>query len=75
MTNDERLRLRPKVQTPIGLTKPDVLAAIAAMDDLLDTQASALNNALPEPYKSTATVAQKAELLARVVMARWGGRL
>lgn len=48
----------------------DIFAAVAAIDDLIETQKIAFNNALPEPFKSIATPKQKASLFANVMLAR-----
>ncbi len=60
----------------------DVKAAISAIDDLLDVNVSTLTQAqtipqnmnavLPEPFKSTATLSQKALVGAYVFMKRGG---
>jgi hypothetical protein len=55
-----------------GLTKPDVLAAVAAVDDWAEANAAAYNSALPVPFRTTATAPQKALLLAYVCMRRAG---
>lgn len=53
-----------------GLNKPDVQAAINAIDDWIETNQSAINNAFPQPFKGTATLQQKALVLAYVTMRR-----
>jgi len=53
-------------------TKLDLSAAADAADDWCTTNAASYNTALPEPFKSTATPAQKAALLAYVALARFG---
>lgn len=61
-----------------GITKPDLKAAIDAVDDWVDAAQGALappvgfNAALPQPFRSAATVQQKALLLCWVVMRRAG---
>ena len=45
----------------------DILAAVAAIDDLLEANQAAMNNALPEPFKSKATPKQKASLFQEVM--------
>lgn len=54
------------------LTKPDITAAVAAVDDWAEANATAYNNALPQPFRSTANAAQKALVLAYVCMRRAG---
>lgn len=56
-----------------GVSKATLLSAVAAIDTWLDTNATALNNALPAAAKTGLTVEQKARLLTMVVKARWGG--
>lgn len=34
-----------------GLTKPDIAAAVNAIDDFLEANATAINNAFPAPLK------------------------
>lgn len=57
-----------------GLTKPDVQAAVDAIDDYIDLNAASMNLALPQPFRNTATPSQKALLFA-FVAARRGGYL
>lgn len=54
-----------------GLTKPDLLVAINALDDFLNTNASAVNQAIPQPARSTLTTSQKAALLTYVIHKRY----
>lgn len=53
-----------------GLTKPDLQAAVNAADDWADQNAASFNTALPVAFRTNATAAQKALLLAVVVLAR-----
>lgn len=55
-----------------ALTKPDIKAAVDAVDDWADANATSYNSALPQPFRGTATAAQKAALLAYVCMRRAG---
>lgn len=55
-----------------SLTTADVKAALDAADNWADANATAYNNALPLPFRTTATTAQKALLLAYVCMKRAG---
>jgi len=54
-----------------NVTKTDLRAALDALDDWFDTNASTVNNIFPEPFKSNATTAQKAALLAYVLLERY----
>lgn len=62
----------------LGDLKNAVVAVDQGLDSLVgshlatDTIEVALNKLLPEPFKSTATVAQKGLLLAYVAMKRYG---
>jgi hypothetical protein len=53
-------------------TKDDLAAAVTAADTWATSAAGAFNAALPDPFKSTATAAQKAILLAYVCLKRAG---
>jgi hypothetical protein len=55
-----------------GLTKPNIKAAVDAVDDWAEANATSFNNALPVPFRTTATAAQKALILAYVCMRRAG---
>jgi len=55
-----------------ALDTVDIKAAIDAADDWADANAASFNTALPVPFRTTATVAQKALLLAYVCMKRAG---
>lgn len=61
------------MQGPVTLTKPDLLAAVAGIDDYLDANAAAMNQAIPQPARGALTNAQKAALFAYVAMTRFGG--
>ncbi len=56
-----------------NLTKQDLMAAVAAADDWLTTNAAAFNTALPQPFRGAATTAEKAALLVFVTKRRWAG--
>jgi len=63
--------VRPnKVADQHGL---DIFAAVGAIDDFLEANRAAMNNALPEPFKSVATPAQKASLFTEVMNIRYRG--
>jgi 3-methyladenine DNA glycosylase AlkC len=55
-----------------SLTKPDLRAAVAAADQWASDNANAYNSALPTPFRTTASAAEKAMLLAYVIMRRAG---
>lgn len=54
------------------LTKPDIKAAVDAVDDWADANATSFNTALPLPFRVTASPAQKALILAYICMRRSG---
>ena len=53
------------------LTKADLRAALDAIDNFLNTNASALNTAIPQPARGVLTAAQKARMLLAVVRYRY----
>lgn len=54
------------------LTKPDVRAAVDGIDQWLTDNASAGNQAIPQPARSGLTAAQKARMQSLIVLRRWG---
>lgn len=56
---------------PCALTRPDIQAAIDALDSWLDANVATINAAIPQPARSTLTAAQKAEILAYVALTRY----
>lgn len=58
---------------PVGLTKPEIKAAVDAMDDWIEANAVAINTAIPQPARGVLTTPQKAALLSYVALARFGG--
>lgn len=56
----------------VAWTKPDLAAAVAAVDDWVEANTAAFNAALPQPFRSTATPTQKTALLAYVLWRRAG---
>lgn len=57
----------------VGIVKADLRAAVNAIDDFLETNAAAINNAIPQPARGALSAAQKARLIAYVALRRWGG--
>lgn len=53
------------------LTKPDIRAAVDAIDGWLNTNAAAGNQAIPQPARSGLTSSQKARLQTLIVAKRW----
>ena len=56
----------------IGITKADLRAAVDAIDNFLESNVTAINNAFPQPSRSSLTTAQKARILAAVTLYRYG---
>lgn len=54
-----------------GLTKPDLKAAINALDTFLNDNAVTINQAIPQPARATLTTEQKAAMLMYVVYKRY----
>ena len=57
----------------VAITKADLRAAVDALDAWLDTNAAAINTAIPQPARGALTTAQKARMLTFVVRARYAG--
>ena len=55
-----------------GSIKPDIKAAISGIDDFLETNQTAINNAFPQPFRGTASMPTKALIIAYVCMRRAG---
>jgi hypothetical protein len=54
-----------------SVTKADLRAAVDALDTFLNTNAAAVNNAIPQPARSELTTRQKAMLLMYVISRRF----
>lgn len=63
-----------KLDVALGqtFTKPNLVAAVSAVDAWATTNAASYNTALPDPFKTSASAAQKNLLLAYVCMRRAG---
>ncbi len=57
---------------PFSFSRSDITAAITAADAWATSNAASYNTALPDPFKSQATNAQKAFLLAYICLRRAG---
>lgn len=55
----------------IGITKQDLIAAVAATDVWADSVSAAYNAALPQPARGALTTRQKARLLMAVITQRY----
>lgn len=55
-----------------NISRADVQAALVAVDAWATANSASFNSALPEPFKSAASTAEKALLLAYVCLRRAG---
>lgn len=69
---DAVMRLAPALLGSCDFTKPDLRAAVDAADTWADANAASYNAALPVAFRTGATAAQKALVLAYVCMKRAG---
>lgn len=60
------------VLIPSGVTKTDVDATIAAIDDFLTSNAAAINAAFPQPFRGAADAQLKAIIVGVVAFRRAG---
>ena len=51
----------------MSVTKADLLAAVAALDQFLETNRTAVNSAIPQPARAALTTNQKIRLLKFVL--------
>ena len=56
-----------------GLTKADLLAAVAAIDQWIEDNTTSFNQAIPLPARTALTTVQKSELFLRVLKRRVKG--
>lgn len=55
-----------------ALTKADLRAAVDALDLFFDVNATAINNAIPQPARTALTTPQKSRLVRYVLQKRFG---
>lgn len=67
----EFMRLTENISATGAMTKADLRAAINAVDDWADSNASAFNLAIPQPARGLLSARQKAALLVFVTKRRW----
>jgi hypothetical protein len=60
---------RPR--TPTSLSRADIRAAVNAIDDYFDANASNINSAIPQPARGMLTAQQKARLFVWVIERRY----
>lgn len=63
--------MRDKIIANATITKPELRAAVDAIDDFLDANDTAINNAIPEPARSALTKAEKAAIVMYVTAKRY----
>lgn len=80
LTAAQKLAIRAKWGSDLSqrveefnLKKPDLDAAITAVDNWIEANAVSFNLALPLAARTTLTAAQKAELFALIALKRYGG--
>lgn len=63
---------RDRATGQFGLvTKADLRAAVNGLDDYLNTNAAAINSAIPQPARAQLTTPQKALLMVYVITKRY----
>ena len=67
----EFMRELSNIRESLNLTKPDVRAAVSALDQFLSDNAAAVNAAIPLPARTNLTTAQKARMLTFVIRQRY----
>jgi hypothetical protein len=80
LTAAQRLALRATYGATLSdrreafnISKANLDATITAIDNWIEANATAYNNAIPQPARSALTAAQKAELLYLIALRRYGG--
>jgi hypothetical protein len=61
----------PDTGDTFSITKADLRAAVDAIDQWIDDNASSFNSSIPQPARSSLTAKQKARLLVWVVRRRF----
>lgn len=64
--------MRSEHETFGAVTKAQLRAAVNSLDDFFETNAAAINLAIPLPARSQLTVAQKSRLVRHVLRRRYG---
>lgn len=65
------MRKLSEERSSVSIIKADLLAAVNAIDDFFDTNATAINNAFPQPARSALSTRQKAMILLYVINRRF----
>ncbi len=79
LTDVQRDELRARFESDqsdtwasVSIGNQDIRAAVNALDDWFNAEASTINDALPEPAKSGLTTSQKSWLVTNLVDVRYG---
>lgn len=67
----EFMRLGDQTGAIGAVVKADIRAAVDALDTFLNTNAAAINSAIPQPARGALTTPQKALLLQLVIQKRY----
>ncbi len=70
MTRDWVRKIFVELATTANMNHSDIKAAVDAADQWADDNAGSFNSALPVPFRTTATTAQKTLLLSYVILKR-----
>lgn len=71
LTWAESMQLFSGAGESVSITKADLRAAVDALDSYLNTNASAINTAIPQPARAALSTPQKARLLMLVIQRRY----
>jgi hypothetical protein len=66
----EAMRAGSATREACTITKPDLRAAVDAIDTWIDANAAAFNAAIPQPARAALSARQKADLFYRVALRR-----
>ena len=64
--------MRDNIIANATITKPELRAAVDAIDDFLQNNANLINNQFPQPAKAELTAAEKAAIVMYVTAKRYG---
>lgn len=64
-------RIQSTLDCPGGITKPQLLAVVNAIDDWWEANDSAANQAIPQPQRGILTTKQKAALFMLLMNRRY----
>jgi hypothetical protein len=67
-----RIFMRDCREVFAGVLQADLRAAVNGLDDYFDTNANAINQAIPQPARSALTTTQKALLVRYIIAKRYG---